>query len=168
MQAQKEAPPDMQCRDKFLLQSVKVNDGLTANDITAEMFNKEAGNVVEECKLKVVYISPPSTAQEGSEEGPSPGVSFSDGKHANAAEFASGARAFTEGLEAQEISSEEKALMTKLTEEKNKAIQQSTKLRHELDLFKREGSKSSGGVSFMFVMLIGLLGIIMGYIMKKW
>ncbi|KAG8476122.1 hypothetical protein CXB51_032912 [Gossypium anomalum] len=132
MQAQKEAPPDMQCRDKFLLQSVKVNDGLTANDITAEMFNKEAGNVVEECKLKVVYISPPSTAQEGSEEGPSPGVSFSDGKHANAAEFASGARAFTEGLEAQEISSEEKALMTKLTEEKNKAIQQSNKLRHEL------------------------------------
>ncbi|MBA0621573.1 hypothetical protein Godav_007181 [Gossypium davidsonii] len=126
MQAQKEAPPDMQCRDKFLLQSVKVNDGLTANDITAEMFNKEAGNVVEECKLKVVYISPPSTAQEGSEEGPS------DGKHANAAEFASGARAFTEGLEAQEISSEEKALMTKLTEEKNKAIQQSNKLRHEL------------------------------------
>ncbi|KAB2054032.1 Vesicle-associated 1-2 -like protein [Gossypium arboreum] len=168
MQAQKEAPPDMQCRDKFLLQSVKVNDGLTANDITAEMFNKEAGNVVEECKLKVVYISPPSTAQEGSEEGPSPGVSFSDGKHANAAEFASGARAFTEGLEAQEISSEEKALMTKLTEEKNKAIQQSNKLRHELDLFKREGSKSGGGVSFMFVMLIGLLGIIMGYIMKKW
>nr|KJB51878.1 hypothetical protein B456_008G235700 [Gossypium raimondii] len=168
MQAQKEAPPDMQCRDKFLLQSVKVNDGLTANDITAEMFNKEAGNVVEECKLKVVYISPPSTAQEGSEEGPSPGVSFSDGKHANAAEFASGARAFTEGLEAQEISSEEKALMTKLTEEKNKAIQQSNKLRRELDLFKREGSKSGGGVSFMFVMLIGLLGIIMGYIMKKW
>nr|KJB51877.1 hypothetical protein B456_008G235700 [Gossypium raimondii] len=85
MQAQKEAPPDMQCRDKFLLQSVKVNDGLTANDITAEM-----------------------------------------------------------------------------------AIQQSNKLRRELDLFKREGSKSGGGVSFMFVMLIGLLGIIMGYIMKKW
>ena len=37
MQAQKEAPPDMQCRDKFLLQSVKANDGVTAKDITAEM-----------------------------------------------------------------------------------------------------------------------------------
>lgn len=37
MQAQKEAPADMQCRDKFLLQSVKVNDGTTAKDITAEM-----------------------------------------------------------------------------------------------------------------------------------
>lgn len=37
MQAQKEVPPDMQCKDKFLLQSVKVNDGITAKEITAEM-----------------------------------------------------------------------------------------------------------------------------------
>jgi hypothetical protein len=37
MQAQKEAPPDMQCKDKFLLQSVKANDGVTAKDINAEM-----------------------------------------------------------------------------------------------------------------------------------
>ncbi|MBA0611190.1 hypothetical protein Godav_011891 [Gossypium davidsonii] len=59
MQAQKEAPPDMQCKDKFLLQSV---------------FNKEPGNRVEECKLRVVYLAPPqppSPVQEGSEEGSS-------------------------------------------------------------------------------------------------
>lgn len=37
MQAQKEAPSDMQCKDKFLLQSVKVEDGIAAKDITAEM-----------------------------------------------------------------------------------------------------------------------------------
>lgn len=37
MQAQKEAPLDMQCKDKFLLQSVKVNDGVTTKDITPEM-----------------------------------------------------------------------------------------------------------------------------------
>ena len=37
MQAQKEAPPDTQCKDKFLLQSVKANDGVTAKDINAEM-----------------------------------------------------------------------------------------------------------------------------------
>ena len=37
MQAQKEAPPDMQCKDKFLLQSVKAYDGATAKDISAEM-----------------------------------------------------------------------------------------------------------------------------------
>ena len=36
MQAQKEAPPDMQCKDKFLLQSVKTHDGATPKDITPE------------------------------------------------------------------------------------------------------------------------------------
>ncbi|TYH81415.1 hypothetical protein ES332_D03G199200v1 [Gossypium tomentosum] len=90
MQAQKEAPPDMNCRDKFLLQSVKVNDGITAKDITSELFNKEAGHVVEECKLKVVYLSPPqppSPVHEGSEEGSSPRGSVSDNGHVNAAEF---------------------------------------------------------------------------------
>lgn len=37
MQAQKEAPPDLQCRDKFLLQSVRIDDGVSAKDVTAEM-----------------------------------------------------------------------------------------------------------------------------------
>jgi hypothetical protein len=37
MQSQKEAPLDLQCKDKFLLQSVKVNDGVTPKDITSEM-----------------------------------------------------------------------------------------------------------------------------------
>ncbi|XP_022719180.1 vesicle-associated protein 1-2-like [Durio zibethinus] len=170
MQAQKEAPPDMQCRDKFLLQSVKVNDGATSKDITAEAFNKEAGHVVEECKLRVVYVSPPrppSPVREGSEEGSSPRGFVSDNGHANAAEFATAARAFTEQLEAQDKSSEARALIAKLTEEKNNAIQQNKKLHQELELLRREGSKSVGGVSFMFVIFIGLLGIIMGYIMKK-
>lgn len=37
MQAQKDAPPDMQCKDKFLLQSVVAPDGVTPKDITPEM-----------------------------------------------------------------------------------------------------------------------------------
>ena len=37
MQAQKEVPPDMQCRDKFLLQSVVASPGAAAKDITPEM-----------------------------------------------------------------------------------------------------------------------------------
>ncbi|KAK8692872.1 hypothetical protein V6N13_070477 [Hibiscus sabdariffa] len=158
MQAQKETPPDMQCRDKFLLQSVKASDGATAKDVTAEMFNKEAGHVVEECKLRVVYVSPPqppSPVREGSEEGSPP--RGSDNGHANAAEFAAAARAFSEGLEAQDKSYEAKALISKLTAEKNTAIQQNNKLRQELELLKRASSKSGGGVSFMVVVLIGLL-----------
>lgn len=108
MQAQKEAPSDMQCKDKFLLQSVVVPDGTTTKGITSEMvgwllcffyhlflfkdrglcfldvelrmeyfvlqFNKEGDKVVEEFKLRVVYIpaNPPSPVPEESDEGSSP------------------------------------------------------------------------------------------------
>ncbi|XP_056160452.1 vesicle-associated protein 1-1-like isoform X1 [Syzygium oleosum] len=167
MQAQKEAPADMQCKDKFLLQSVKVNDGTTAKDITAEMFNKESGNVVEECKLRVVYVAPPqppSPVPEGSEEGSSPRGSVSDNGNINGSEVASVTRLYDE---LQDKSVEARALIKKLTEEKNNALQQSNKLRQELELLRREGSKSQGGISFMIVVVIGLLGIILGYFMKK-
>ncbi|KAK7265921.1 hypothetical protein RJT34_33546 [Clitoria ternatea] len=170
MQAQKEAPPDMQCKDKFLLQSVRTEDGTSPRDITAEMFNKEAGHVVEECKLKVVYVSPPqppSPVPEGSEEGSSPRGSVSENGNVNGSDFAQVARVSTDRLEAHEKSAEARALISRLTEEKNNAIQQNNKLRQELELLKREGSKNRGGVSFVFVVLIGLLGIIMGYLMKK-
>lgn len=108
MQAQKEAPSDMQCKDKFLLQSVVAPDGTTTKGITSEMvgwllcffyhlflfkdqglcfldvelrmeyfvlqFNKEGDKVVEEFKLRVVYIpaNPPSPVPEESDEGSSP------------------------------------------------------------------------------------------------
>ncbi|KAG8484312.1 hypothetical protein CXB51_023919 [Gossypium anomalum] len=130
MQAQKEAPADMQCKDKFLLQS----------------FNREAGNVVEECKLRVVYVfshQQTSPSQEGSELVPRGSISDNS-------EFVMA-----------------KALIAKLTDEKNKAIQQNNKLRQELELLKRESSKSGGNLSFMFVALIGLIGLIMGYIMTR-
>ncbi|KAE8658488.1 leukocyte receptor cluster member 1-like [Hibiscus syriacus] len=75
------------------------------------------------------------------------------------------ARTFTDDV--QDKSPEAKALITKLTEEKNKAIQQNNKLRQEQELLKRESSKSGGGLSFMLVFLIGLVGLIAGYIMKR-
>jgi hypothetical protein len=37
MQAQTVAPPDLQCKDKFLVQSVVVGDGLSAKDVTPQM-----------------------------------------------------------------------------------------------------------------------------------
>ncbi|XP_054823182.1 vesicle-associated protein 1-2-like isoform X1 [Prosopis cineraria] len=170
MQAQKEAPPDMQCKDKFLLQSVKTNDGTNPKDINAEMFNKEAGRVVEECKLRVVYVSPPqppSPVPEGSEEGSSPRASVSENGNANGPDFPTVTKAFADHPEVQEKSGEAKALISRLTEEKNNAVQLNNKLAQELELLKREVNKSHGGVSIVLVILIGLLGIIMGYLMKK-
>jgi hypothetical protein len=37
MQAQRVAPPDMQCKDKFLIQSTVVPYGTTEEDITSDM-----------------------------------------------------------------------------------------------------------------------------------
>lgn len=168
MQAQKEAPPDLQCKDKFLLQSVKVSDGASVKDITAEMFNKDSGNVVEECKLRVLYVSPPqppSPVREGSEEGSSPRASFSE--NGNGSDFTNAPKSLADRFESQDKSAEARSLIAKLTEEKNNAIQQSKRLRQELELLKREGNKSSGGLSIMFVILIGLVSVIMGYLMKS-
>jgi hypothetical protein len=37
MQAQREAPPDMQCKDKFLVQSIVTPAGTSVKDVTGEM-----------------------------------------------------------------------------------------------------------------------------------
>uniref|UniRef100_A0A453P641 MSP domain-containing protein n=2 Tax=Aegilops tauschii subsp. strangulata TaxID=200361 RepID=A0A453P641_AEGTS len=70
MQAQREAPPDMQCRDKFLVQSAVVSQDISPKDINGDMFTKESGNVVDEVKLQVVYAPPskPTSVNEGSDQ----------------------------------------------------------------------------------------------------
>ncbi|PUZ48194.1 hypothetical protein GQ55_7G226400 [Panicum hallii var. hallii] len=191
MQAQKEAPPDMQCKDKFLVQSVIVAEGTSAKDITGDMFTKGSGNVVNEVKLRVVYVpppKPPSPVREGSEEGSSPRHSLSDGSNLNYQEVRSAN--ITAWFNSQEMqtresddppslaavkaqkdqegfTSETSALISKLTEERNSAIQQNNKLRQELDLVRRDLSKQSGGFSFAVVAAIALLGILLGFIMKR-
>ena len=53
-------------------------------------FNKESGNQVEECKLRVAYVpppQPPSPVREGSEEGSSPRASVSDNGTVNTTEY---------------------------------------------------------------------------------
>ncbi|XWS45891.1 hypothetical protein CRYUN_Cryun14cG0018000 [Craigia yunnanensis] len=170
MQAQKEAPSDMQCKDKFLLQSVVASPGATPKDITPEMFNKESGHHVEDCKLRVVYVAPPrppSPVREGSEEGSSPRASVSDNGSLNAAEFTSVSRAHVERREPQDNSSDARSLIAKLTEEKNSAIQQNNKLQQELELLRREAKRNHSGIPFLYVFLVGLVGIILGYILKR-
>lgn len=175
MQAQKVAPPDMQCKDKFLVQSVFVAEGTLVKDITGDMFTKQSGNVVDEVKLKVVYVAPPkppSPVREGSEEGSSPRASLSDGSNLNYQETT---RESDEPLfsavkthkDQEDYTSETSALISKLTEERNSAVQQNNKLREELDLLRREVSKQNGGFSFVVVVAIALLGMLLGFILKR-
>ncbi|KAI3918704.1 hypothetical protein MKX01_042024 [Papaver californicum] len=141
MQAQSEAPPDSQCKDKFLLQSVIASPGATGKDINPDMFNKESGNLIDECKLRVVYAPPPrppSPVREGSEEGSSPRASSSDNGNLNSSDISAGSKA---SVEPQDRSSEE--------------------------LLRREGTKSNGGIPFLYVAIIGLLGILFGYLLRK-
>ncbi|CDP09501.1 unnamed protein product [Coffea canephora] len=185
MQAQKEAPVDMQCKDKFLVQSVLASPGATAKDITSDLFNKEEGHNVEEIKLRVAYVAPPqppSPVREGSEEGSSPRASVSDNGTISASEFSAGTRTHAEpqvlrshaeaqglksNVESVDNSSEVKALISKLTEEKNYAVQQRNKLQQELDLLRRESNRSRGGIPLMYVIIVGLLGLLLGYILKR-
>ncbi|XP_071691162.1 vesicle-associated protein 1-2-like [Rutidosis leptorrhynchoides] len=163
MQAQREAPPDMVCKDKFLLQSAVASPGSVPKDITPELFNKESGNRVEECKLKVNYVAPqqpPSPVREGSEEGSSPRGSVSENGNITTTDLKAVPRTNAE------LSSETKALISKLTEEKNSAFQQCNKLHQELELLRRQGNKTSGGIPFIYAFLIGLLGLLLGYWLK--
>ncbi|KAI3974255.1 hypothetical protein MKX01_030924 [Papaver californicum] len=167
MQAQSETPPDSQCKDKFLLQSVIASPGATGKDINPDMFNKESGNLIDECKLRVVYAPPPrppSPVREGSEEGSSPRASSSDNRNFNSSDISAGSKAT---VEPQDRSSEARALISKLMEEKSVAVQQSNKLRQELELLRREGTKSNGGIPFLYVAIVGLLGILFGYLLRK-
>ncbi|CAA0841855.1 Vesicle-associated protein 2-1 [Striga hermonthica] len=60
LQAQREYPPNMQCKDKFLLQSTVVRPGTNTDELPQDTFNKEGGNTLEEYKLRVVYMIPHS------------------------------------------------------------------------------------------------------------
>lgn len=66
MQAQKVAPPDMICRDKFLVQSTFVPEGTKEEDVTSHTFTKEDGKTVDEKRLKVVLVPAPDSSPESS------------------------------------------------------------------------------------------------------
>lgn len=168
MQAQKDVPVDLQCKDKFLLQSVVVENGTTTKDITPEMFNKEPGKVVEESKLRVVYIpaNPPSPVPEEADEESSPRASVQENGTQSSSLFDAISKSFEElpGDKTTEAS----AMISKLTEEKTSAIKHNQKLQQEMDQLRREISRNrGGGYSVLFLVLVGLLSVIIGYILKR-
>ncbi|KAF9611318.1 hypothetical protein IFM89_030107 [Coptis chinensis] len=82
MQGQKEAPPDMICKDKFLFQSITASPGATAE----ELFNLESRNFIKECKLNVVYVSPNQPPTPVSEGKSSPRASLSENGNMNSSD----------------------------------------------------------------------------------
>ncbi|CAJ1976190.1 unnamed protein product [Sphenostylis stenocarpa] len=61
MQAQREVPEDMVCKDKFLIQSAVVPAETTSDEVTSNLFVKDGSKYIEENKMKVTLISPPNS-----------------------------------------------------------------------------------------------------------
>ncbi|XP_051127844.1 vesicle-associated protein 2-2 [Andrographis paniculata] len=64
MQAQKSAPSETQCKDKFLVQTTVVAFGTTEAEITPSMFSKDSQKHIEETKLRVALTTTPKPPAE--------------------------------------------------------------------------------------------------------
>ncbi|KAJ4811852.1 Vesicle-associated protein 1-1 [Rhynchospora pubera] len=169
MLAPKEIPQDYHCKDKFLVQSVVVEEGTASKDIVSDMFNKAPGKVVEEFKLRVVYIpaNPPSPVPEEGEEDLSPRSSIADDEahHNSLFDVASGSKSH-EDVSIQE-SSEVKSLISRLTEEKRHANEQNQKLRQQVDVMRKQLGKGRSGLSVPTIVIMFILAILIGYLAKR-
>ncbi|XP_073226897.1 vesicle-associated protein 2-1-like isoform X1 [Cicer arietinum] len=141
LQAQQEYPPDMQCKDKFLIQSTAVDSNTDVDELPPDTFSKDSGKLTEELKLRVVYISPNS----------SQGSSRDD----------------TMKNSAQKLDTYSSQALQQLKDERDAAVRETRQLQQELDMLKRRRNRRSDpGFSFTFAMFVGLIGTLFGLLLK--
>ncbi|XP_039025318.1 vesicle-associated protein 2-1-like [Hibiscus syriacus] len=139
LQAQSEYPPHMQCKDKFLLQSTIVPPNTDVDDLPADTFNKDGSKEVKECKLKVFYES--LSGQANSENG--------------------GLKSFTSQTP------DANSTIQHLKDERDAAVRQTVQLQQDLDFLKRQRRRrNDSGFSFMFASVVGLIGIMVGFLLN--
>lgn len=153
LQAQKEYPPDMQCKDKFLLQSTKVPPSSDIDEIPPDTFNKTGDKVIEELKLRVVYRTPSQSGQSDGESGlTSPGSQSLRRDYDNAS---------------LKNPSPEEIQALRLKEERDTALQQNKLLQREVEMLKRRKSrKGDAGFSLTFAAFAGLVSLMFGFILN--
>ncbi|CAO2039910.1 unnamed protein product, partial [Urochloa humidicola] len=143
LQAQKEYPPDMQCKDKFLIQSTKVAASTDMDEIPPDTFNKEAEKIIEEMKLRVVYTLPSGGSDDSSLS-------------------SLGSRSF-------KAASDDLTIQTiqRLKDERDNMLQQNQQMQRELDVLRRRRSrKGDTGFSLTFAAFAGLIGVLVGLLMS--
>uniref|UniRef100_A0A5B6YKK0 Putative vesicle-associated protein 2-2 n=1 Tax=Davidia involucrata TaxID=16924 RepID=A0A5B6YKK0_DAVIN len=214
MQAHRLAPPDMICKDKFLVQSTVVPVGTTNDDITSSMFAKGVGKYVEDSKMRVILISPPhspvlspingtlkpvpiyeasilkddapstfesfilpktvtenveeSKIENGEELKPAKDVEFNIMKDVEELKLVKDIEEMRSKLnELESKLSEAEVTIFKLTEERRFAAQETETLRKELALLrsKRGGRRVQVGFPLLFVCMVALVSITLGYLL---
>lgn len=136
LQPQLEYPPDMLCKDKFLLQSTPVPSTTGTEELPSNTFSKEPGKQLEECKLKVVYLR----AEQGNNN--DDGVKQDSDSNSQAVQTARAAR--------------------------DSAVREATQLQQELELLKKRSQKPApaSGFSLKLAIVAGIIGILVGFILK--
>ncbi|KAJ3680563.1 hypothetical protein LUZ60_016841 [Juncus effusus] len=143
LQAQREYPPDMICKDKFLIQSTKITPRADLDEIPPDTFNKDGDKIIEEMKLRVIYKNPNSRGNSG---------------------MATPAARSSEDFPIS--ANEEMLTIQRLREDRDKTIQHNQQLQRDLEMMRRRKNKGSGGFSFRFAIFVGLLGLFVGLILN--
>ncbi|KAL8150907.1 hypothetical protein V2J09_020715, partial [Rumex salicifolius] len=140
LQAQREYPHDMISKDKFLLQSTVVPSDNNYDVVPQSIFNKDSGRVIEECKLRVVYLSP-NSAQGDDDYGKSSKQS------------------------PDEASSN--PTIRRLKKERDAVVRQTRDLQDEIRILRlAKVVKGDPGFSFKFAALVTFIGIMLGFLLK--
>ncbi|KAL5973833.1 hypothetical protein ACLOJK_030491 [Asimina triloba] len=169
LQSQQEYPLDMQCKDKFLLQSTKVPPATNMDEIPPDTFSKEGDKVIEERKLRVIY------------------------RIANAGQRSLGAETSLGNSKQSSDSASGQVGLHRLKDERDSTLHQNQLLRQELlflgcivpavlpamelhsDMFwpgklekmkRRRSHGGEGGLSLTLVTFVGVAGIIFGVMLN--
>eukprot|EP00475_Leptophrys_vorax_P036099 TRINITY_DN6035_c0_g1_i1.p1 TRINITY_DN6035_c0_g1~~TRINITY_DN6035_c0_g1_i1.p1 ORF type:complete len:251 (-),score=35.66 TRINITY_DN6035_c0_g1_i1:200-952(-) len=162
MQAQKEMPPDLQCKDKFLVQSVLV-PASASKDTSQDFFNKENGRQVHEVKLRVVYVAPPqppSPVAESAEEGaisPSPFPPTTKG-------LAPADPAAKDLIELKAKLTEAKSALAQVTDNRNSAFNEIKRLKANMS---QQTQTKSSGFAFTTLLIVALVFFLIGFLGGK-
>ena len=168
MQAQREYPPGglAECRDKFLVQSVRLSptDAASAKEATPEMFDASKARDIRQTKLRVVLSGPPKP--------PSPVPEGNEGDDGHAGAAGAFAAAGTGGAAAQGLDAlarERDRLRVALA----RAERDWAGAQARLDAVAGGGGKlaskrgGGGGFSVVVLVLVALLAFAAGHFLAK-
>ncbi|XP_022753928.1 vesicle-associated protein 2-1-like [Durio zibethinus] len=154
LQAQREYPPDMKCKDKFMIQSTIVSSSTNMDNLPANTFHKERAKEIEECKLNVFFISP-STIGNSEDEGLKSSTEQSPDSNSavhSLKDERDAAVQQTMWLQ-QELVFMNQAVQP-LKDERDAAVRKTLQLQQELDCLKRRRRYRRNGCGCFFTFLL--------------